>query len=73
MVETRAAGGETVNVRRLDDRITIAAQLVAETDVVFTGANNKEQNKSPSKLSGRATFTSERSMITVSYTSFAIA
>jgi len=36
---------------------------VAETDVLFAGANNKEENKSPSKLGGRATFTSEGFMI----------
>ena len=36
---------------------------VAETNVLFAGANNKEENKSPSKLGGRATFTSEGFMI----------
>jgi len=36
---------------------------VAETDVVFAGANNKEQTRGPSKLSGRAPFTAKCFMV----------
>jgi hypothetical protein len=48
MVEARAAGGQTINVRRLYDRITVAAQLGAqvvrdyEEDVVLRSLRRGE-------------------------------